>query len=86
MKNIGFLSENFQVLDVKFSIYLNRLVFVMESMCLMICAPDEDSAQTAMCFRRRLINLPIRAVGAVFGNLHAHSEDTHMIVLVWVCL
>ena len=32
MKNIRvFLSENFQFLEVKFSIYLNRHVFVMES-------------------------------------------------------
>ena len=31
MKNIkSFLSENFQLLEVKFSIYLNRLVFVMK--------------------------------------------------------
>ena len=31
MKNIRvFLSENFQFLEVKFSIYLNRCVFVME--------------------------------------------------------
>ena len=31
MKNIGiFLSENFQFLVVKFSIYFNRRVFVME--------------------------------------------------------
>ena len=29
MKNISFLSENFQFLEVKFSIYLNRCVFVM---------------------------------------------------------
>ena len=29
-KNISLLSENFQFLDVKFSIYLNRRVFVME--------------------------------------------------------
>ena len=29
MKNISFLSENFQFLMVKFSIYLNRRVFVM---------------------------------------------------------
>ena len=32
MKNISFLSENFQFLEVKFSIYLNRRVFVMRSM------------------------------------------------------
>ena len=32
MKNIRvFLSENFQFLEVKFSIYLNRRVFVMMS-------------------------------------------------------
>ena len=29
MENIRFLSENFQFLEVKFSIYLNRHVFVM---------------------------------------------------------
>ena len=30
MKNISFfLSENFQFLEVKFSIYLNRCVFIM---------------------------------------------------------
>ena len=32
MKNIGrFLSENFQFLQVNFSIYLNRRVFVMKN-------------------------------------------------------
>ena len=29
MKNRVFLSENFQFLEVKFSIYLNGLVFIM---------------------------------------------------------
>ena len=29
MKNISFLSEFFQLLEVKFSVYLNRHVFVM---------------------------------------------------------
>ena len=29
MNNIRFLSENFMFLEVKFSIYLNRRVFVM---------------------------------------------------------
>ena len=29
MKNISFLSENFKFLEVKFSIYLNRCVFIM---------------------------------------------------------
>ena len=32
MKNISFLSENFQYLEVKFCIYLNRRVFIM--LCL----------------------------------------------------
>ena len=32
MKNIGvFVSENFQFLEVKFFIYLNKSVFVMDS-------------------------------------------------------
>ena len=30
MKNIRVLSENFQFLEVKFSIYLNRHVYVMD--------------------------------------------------------
>ena len=35
MKNIGlFFSENFQFLEVKFSIYMNRRVFVMSSTAL----------------------------------------------------
>ena len=29
-KNQSFLSENFQFLEVKFSIYLNRRVFIMD--------------------------------------------------------
>ena len=29
MKNVSFLSENFQFLELKFSVYLNRRVFVM---------------------------------------------------------
>ena len=40
MKNIrAFLSENFQFLEVKFSVYLNRRVFVMllnAALCLII--------------------------------------------------
>ena len=43
MKNIrGFLSENFQFLEVKFSIYLNRHVFVM----LWIAKGSKDCDQT----------------------------------------
>ena len=39
MKNISFSSENFQFLEVKFSIYLNRGVFVMHAKtCHQACA------------------------------------------------
>ena len=31
----NFLSENFQFLEMKFSIYLNRCVFVMHKSCLL---------------------------------------------------
>ena len=41
MKNIRvFVSENFQFLEVKFSIYLNRRVFVMHLNCI-----DVDAIQ-----------------------------------------
>ena len=32
MKNFSFLSENFQFFEMKFSIYLNRRIFVMVSL------------------------------------------------------
>ena len=40
MKNIGvfFLSENFQFLEMKCSIYLNRHVFVMEGLIVLTVA------------------------------------------------
>ena len=41
-KYLSFLSENFKFLEIKFSIYLNRRVFVMIQK-----APSEDSDQTA---------------------------------------
>ena len=38
MKNIRvFLSENFQFLEVEFSLYLNRRVFVMSGMKALRC-------------------------------------------------
>ena len=38
MKNIGiFVSENFQFFEMKFSIYLNRCVFVMGGCTHMTC-------------------------------------------------
>ena len=39
MKNIGFLFENFHFLEVKFSIYLNRHVFIMD--------PDQTAPEGA---------------------------------------
>ena len=42
MKNISFLSENFQFWEVKFSIYLNRDVFLMHILFYFIAA-DADS-------------------------------------------
>ena len=36
MKNISFLSEIFQFLEVKFSLYLNRQVFVMFNIIIII--------------------------------------------------
>ena len=45
MKNIGvFLSENFQFLEMKFSIYLNRLVFVMSDSYRFSLAGSTDVA------------------------------------------
>ena len=47
MKNVSFLSEHFQFLEVEFSIYLNRRVFVMDikvsfcSICFLICLLSE---------------------------------------------
>ena len=39
-----FLSENFQFLEVKFSIYLNRCVFVMKTIILCkVCFHNENN-------------------------------------------
>ena len=37
MKNIIFFSENFQFLEVNFSMYLNRRVFVMAKLSDLVC-------------------------------------------------
>ena len=53
MKNISFLSENFQVfLEVKFSIYLNRRVFVM--------CPLTESLDTTECINRAKAQMILR--------------------------
>ena len=45
MKISEFLFENFQLLEVKFSIYLNRCVFVMSRKCLYHKAQDMKNEQ-----------------------------------------
>ena len=48
MKIIGiFLPENIQFLVVKFSIYLNRRVFVMANDAIFIHSDNDDSDPTA---------------------------------------
>ena len=44
---LSFLSENFQFLEIKFSIYLNRRVFVMLSNCPY--APSDLGFPVCMC-------------------------------------
>ena len=69
MKNMRvFLSEKFQFLEVKFSLYLNRHVFVMNKpensiSYRLACAPSEDSDQ---------LELP-RSMTSVFAW---HSVDS----------
>ena len=50
MKNISFLSGNFQFLEVKFSVYLKRRVFVMYVKCLGNATSTKPSRGTS---RRR---------------------------------
>ena len=53
MKNIGvFVSENFQFLEVKFYIYLNRIVFVMLS-----------KATALLCHCNETLSILLRAAG-----------------------
>ena len=40
----SFLSENFQFLEVKFSVHLNRRVFIMCSLSLLLLVHGEGSA------------------------------------------
>ena len=52
MKNISFfLSENFQFLELKFSVYLNRRVFVM------LCSVVINRMCTVRCFAESLVRL-----------------------------
>ena len=49
MKNIRFyLSENFQFLEVKFSVYLNKRVFVMQTSLLLTCMKSLNKTKTAI--------------------------------------
>ena len=56
MKNISFLSENFQFLEVKFSIYFNRRVFVRERLGNPVILAGEfnlifDTSVDTLCYR-----------------------------------
>ena len=63
MKNISFFSENFQFLEMKFSIYLNRRVFVMFNSISFILIESADvtyeprhvkNVSLCICEQRRL--------------------------------
>ena len=54
-----FLSENFQFLEVKFSIYLNRRVFVMG---LFVQKPTVNTVDAIIRKRRAKISICIDAV------------------------
>ena len=61
MKNIRvFLSENFQFLEVKFSIYLNRRVFVMKHRRLLSVKPNIHIRTHLLVFRAGLDNFNLR--------------------------
>ena len=48
-KYLNFLSENFQFLEIKFSIYLNRRVFVMGSLNLFWVLWKSNTAEAGAC-------------------------------------
>ena len=59
MKNIlSFLSENFQFLEMKFSIYLNRCVFVMVFVLCTACSKMLIDA-----------SMPLVAISATIGSI-----------------
>ena len=52
MKILGFLSENFQFLVVKFSVYLNRRVFVMSiKTCLWVFIRSQALIRNALLLK-----------------------------------
>ena len=63
MKNIRVLSETFQFLQVKFSVYLNRLVFVM-----ILVAPD-----------KALFNQNVLILFLHYENTPIQIQSTHVI-------
>ena len=57
MKNIRvFLSENFQYFEVKFSIYLNRRVFVMKISAALVKYGFHDQRQNKMVTKSAVTN------------------------------
>ena len=56
MKNISFLSENFQFLEMKFSLYLNRYVFVINcTACSYVWKLLEEWSIVWTVIRRRVV-------------------------------
>ena len=76
MKNIRiFLSENFHFLVVKFSVYLNRSVFVMLSVALILSV-------WYMCdFRRKLHTLPLGIIGKLYSVTVALGSSLDMSIV-----
>ena len=74
MKNIGILSENSQFLVVKFSVYLNRRVFVMAYLAIQ-SVPSEDSDKTTRIGRLICI-FAGRTCPTVFSTVVANMLET----------
>ena len=72
MKNIGvFVSENFQFLEVKFSIHLNRSVFVMRFVSLY--RPVQAKMCLRTCEKRAGSHPPARATNIIRDfTLHSY--------------
>ena len=80
MKNIkSFSSENFQFLEVKFSTYLNRLVFVMKKMIDYVTNsvdPDQTPCFAHTSVRTLMVNTVHTLVFCVKMIYNPHSATT----------
>ena len=87
-KNIGvFVSENFQFLEVKFSIYLNRRVFVMKASCsvftllLQVCL----SAYLILTCYLSFVNKSFIAAAFFIGNVLTTFQLRNRSALAVIC-